>query len=334
MIISIRSSILMLFIILFAMLPNAGGAKTTILIIGGSGGIEDYQQKFTSWGARLKHVLTVKLGHPEENVCWMAERSESIETPDRETSLFHIRSEFNELESKMTDVDDLFVFLTGHGSSLRNEPKFQIPGPDLTAGELNRLVSRVNARRTAVIDTSSSSAGFINILSVPGRIVCTAVKNVNERNAPEFMEFLLQGLEDGSADTNRDGRISILEACGQAASLTDAWYTGEGNLATEHALMDDNGDGRGTRLPIVLNESESDPGSDGHNAANCFLKEHSFSPDTPPELIKHYLSVLETIGAWKKQKNGMDGKDYYAQLEALLIEAAKAHRAIRDAASQ
>lgn len=324
------------FVVLLSTLSSItdGWSKPYALILGGNGGVEEYRQTFFSWGARLKRVLTAEFGFPKEDAVWLAERYESNAQPDGETTLETIQARFERLASAVNPSDTAFVFLIGHGIYLRQTSKFQIPGPDLSAETLNRLLSGLNARYIVIIDASSSSAGFINTLSGPGRIVCTAVKNVNEKNAPEFMEYFLQGLEDGSADLNRDGRISVAEACGQAASLTEAWYTSTGNLATEHALLDDNGDGRGVRLPVANERPgeesvETEQTEDGALAGKCFLKEFTFPPDAPENLVQSYLAILDKISVLKERKSQLDKQDYYTQLEALLIEAATTHRTIR-----
>jgi hypothetical protein len=124
---------------------------------------------------------------------------------------------------------------------------------------------------------------------------------VDEKNATEFMEHFVQGLEDGSADQNRDERISVLEACGQGAVLTAASYLGQGLIQTEHALLDDNGDSLGTRLPIEPDDPAKSaprtppPPKDGADAGLCFVKDFLFPPSVPKDLIESYRSALNEV---------------------------------------
>src|SRR6185295_14800285 len=78
-----------------------------------------------------------------------------------------------------------------------------------------------------------------------GRIVITATRSGQEQNATRFTEFLIAALGATDADTDQDGRISVLEAFVYANRLTADFYTRAGRLATEHALLEDNGDGVG-----------------------------------------------------------------------------------------
>ena len=68
----------------------------------------------------------------------------------------------------------------------------------------------------------------------------------SEKNATRFGGFLADAIADTAADLDQDGGVSVLEAFLFAAKRVEASYKEEGLLATEHALLEDNGDGRGT----------------------------------------------------------------------------------------
>jgi hypothetical protein len=325
--------------------PRAAPASSRDIIICGSGGDKTYEEKFAAWGTRLRKALLGQLGRSAEGVVLLVESADRATTPARASDLETIRSVLKEAANQVGPEDDLFIYLVGHGSCWRNVSRFHIPGPDLTADELARLVEPIPARRLVVVNAASCSAGFINALSRPGRIICAATKSVDEKNATEFMEYFLQGLEDGSADQNRDERISVLETCRQAAALTEASYVGKGLIATEHALLDDNGDGQGTRLVGDLqSDAPSDKSTtataaatdrpDGALAAQCFLRDFMFPPTVPRDLVARYRSLLSRIEELKGKKSAMESQAYYAALETLLVEAAQAHREIRRAGSR
>ena len=295
------------------------------LIVCGSGGEEGYRARFAGWGGRLRKVLVEDLKHPVENVRLLTESGGGAAGV---SSLKNIGAAIERVAQRVTERDDLFVYLIGHGSYRRRTAKLNIPGADLSAGDLETMLKRVGAGRIVVVNAASASAAFINVLSSEGRIVCTSTKSVEERNATRFMDAFIQALEEGSADQNRDGRVSVLEACQQAASLTQAWYTGEGLIATEHALLDDNGDGLGSRLPLVQGSGEGQA-VDGALAERCYLKDFQFPPGTSAELIDAYRAALQDVEAFIRQKPEGGGDGYASQLEALLVKAARIHRKIR-----
>ncbi|HEU5125436.1 MAG TPA: hypothetical protein VFW05_15395, partial [Verrucomicrobiae bacterium] len=81
-----------------------------------------------------------------------------------------------------------------------------------------------------------------------GRIVITATQNGDEENFTRFPEYLVAAISIPATDFDQDGQVSLLEAFIVASARTEEFYTGAGLLATEHALIDDNGDRRGTAL--------------------------------------------------------------------------------------
>jgi hypothetical protein len=311
----------------------AAHADTRHVIICGSGGEPEYVAKFRDWGLRLYTVLAGYAGNNPDHAVLFTENGPSdlpLELAGaQQSNLENIRAVFAQLEAAMSPEDDVIVYLIGHGSFRRDEAKFMIPGPDLSAGELREFLDRLDARRAAVVNGSSSSAGFINVLGSAGHVVCTATKSADERNATEFMRFFVESLEDGSADQDHDGRVSIFEVCNQAAARTAAWYKNEGLIQTEHALLEDNGDGLGTRLPLE-GQQDDDETVDGARAKNIFVKDFVFSPSIPPELIKDYRDALHAVEELKRAKSSLPESDYYAELEALLLQAARANREIRD----
>ena len=314
--------------------PAAQGASYH-LVLCGSGGEAEYTETFRDWGTRLRDALVMRLGVPADNVALLTEAETDNAPPLTTTNLESIRAAFAAISEFVTPGDDVFIYFIGHGSYLKNTSKFHIPGLDLTAAELDALLKALPARRAIVLNGTSSSAAFINVLSAEDRVICAATKSVSEVNATEFMGFFIEGLEDGSADRNHDDRISFLEACEQASELTASWYEREGLLATEHAILDDNGDGLGSRLPIEAFglTAEEDTGDtellDGALARTCYIKDYRFHPNVPRELIDTYLSALEEVASLKDEKLQLAQDAYFARLEELLLKAARANREIR-----
>ena len=92
---------------------------------------------------------------------------------------------------------------------------------------------------------ASASGEFIKPLSGRGRVVVTATRSGQEQNATRFPEHFIAALASREADADQNGRVSVLEAFDYASRLTAEQYKRAGRLATEHALLDDSGDGVG-----------------------------------------------------------------------------------------
>lgn len=329
--------------LLCVVLPSSDArAASYHVILCGSGGEVEFSVRYKDWGTRLQDALVNQLGVPADRVVLLTEGLNEDPPPLVTTSLESIRDTFEALSKQVKDNDDLFTYFIGHGSYLKNVSKFHIPGKDLTAEKFDRLLKSIPAKRLIVMNGTSSSAGFVNVLSGEGRIICVATKSVSEINATEFMGFFIEGLEDGSADRNHDERISILEACEQASELTASWYVSESLISTEHALLDDNGDGLGSRLPIEVfavepakdSDKDAEEILDGALARECFVKDYSFHADVPQELIDTYLGALDAVVALRSNKSELAEDEYFAQLEEILLKAARANREIRSIAAQ
>jgi len=302
--------------------------------------LQEALQNITPGGGENVYLLTENPATPKVKRLFSipadAENSAGVQT-----RMASSRENIERVLRKVRDVADeetnVFVYLIGHGSHRRGISKLAIPGADISADELGVLLDALPASHQIVINSASASAGFINVLSAPGRIICTATKGVEERNATEFMRFFVEALETGAADRDRDERISVLELCSQAAILTANWYESEGLILSEHALLDDNGDGLGTRLPIdssgIADQSADSPG-DGRLAASVWIKELVFPAHVPEDLIAAYQAALERVEAFKEKKAELPADEYYERLEELLVRAARANRAIHVAAEQ
>jgi hypothetical protein len=297
-------------------------ASSVHVIVCGSGGGEPYVERFEDWGQQLRRVLVEQLGHQNDNVHLLTESGMDA----RDVSLLgNIKKTFQEVGRTVSKEDDVFVYLIGHGSYRRNIAKLNVLGEDLTADQLHAWIQNWSARQVVVINAASTSAAFINVLSGRGRIICTSTHNVEARNATQFMAFFIQALASGSADQNRDERISVLEVCQQAGLLTDAWYAEAGYLVTEHALLDDNGDGKGTRLTdITLGQG------DGKKADQCFLLDIHLPIGTPKALGDAYLAAIYSVQVLIEKKAALDSVAYGIQLEQALLKAARINRQIRE----
>ena len=135
--------------------------------------------------------------------------------------------------------------LIGHGTFDGHTAKFNLRGPDVTAEELAEWLKPLK-RPLAVINCASASAPFINRLAGENRVVITATKSGDEQNFARFGQYISAAIADPAADLDKDGQVSLLEAYLTACRQVAEFYEQEARLATEHALLDDNGDGLGT----------------------------------------------------------------------------------------
>jgi hypothetical protein len=291
------------------------------LIINGASGEPAYAKQFAQWTTALRDALAGKFGFAADQVKVLAEKP-----ADKTTTIAtaeEVRKVFGALKNELNADNLLFIFLIGHGS-FDKEAKFNLVGPDIAAAEYNALLSALPARRIVIFDMASASGEFIKPLSAKGRIIVTATRSGQENNATRFTEYFLAALTATDADTDQDGHISVLEAFTYANRLTAEFYTRAGRLATEHALLEDNGDGVGH--PKM-------EGGDGLLARATYLDslsvEQAAANVATAKLLKDRTRLEGEIAQLIARKSSTPEAQYEAELERLFIELAKVNRAIK-----
>ena len=290
------------------------------VIISGASGDSAYAKQFQQWTSSLNSALTERFGFPKNRVKLLTEKP--TETSAAATA-DEVKKLFSSLRTELNSDSVLFVFLIGHGS-LDKEAKFNLVGPDLSASDYNNLLTALPTQRVVIFNMASASGEFIKPLTAKGRVIVTATRSGQENNAARFMEYFLAALKANDTDADQDGHISVLEAFNYANRLTAEFYTRAGRLATEHALLEDNGDGVGhTKME----------GGDGLLARTTYLDSltvaQASANATIAKLMRDRTRLEGEIAQLIGRKSSMPGADYEKELERLFIELAKVNRAIK-----
>jgi len=217
--------------------------------------------------------------------------------------------------------------LIGHGTFDGKQAKFNLRGPDVSASAL-ALWLRPFRRPLVVINTAAASAPFLNQLSASNRVIITATRSGHELNYARFGHYLALSLTDPQADLDKDGQVSLLEAFLAASHQTAEFYKMQGRLQTEHALLDDNGDGLGTPADWfhglrAVKKPKDDAGLDGLLARQLCLVPAEFERALPPEQRARRDELERAVLMHREKKSKMAEEEYYQQLEKLLLELAR-----------
>ena len=206
-------------------------SHTTVIVAVGAPGQEEFGEDFKK-AAQLWSAACEKAG--ASNVVVGLDPTNEVSDLDKLQLA---------LQTEPTNsVQELWLVFIGHGTFDGTEAKFNLRGPDLSATDLAAWLKPFH-RRVAIIDCSSSSSPFINALSGPGRAIVTATRNGFEQNYTRFGTYMAGAITDPKADLDKDGETSLLEAFVAASRRVTEFYDAEGRLCSEHALLDDNGDG-------------------------------------------------------------------------------------------
>jgi hypothetical protein len=107
--------------------------------------------------------------------------------------------------------------------------------------------------------TTSASGFFLKPLASRGRIAISATEADQEVNETLFPLALADVLAAPSTDFDRDhdGTLSVLELYLAVVADVIRRYVEDELIPTEHAQIDDNGDGRGSELQVDFLPPES-----------------------------------------------------------------------------
>ena len=287
-------------------------ATTYYVTVTGLGGEPDYEQHFAMWAKDIEKAL--KTG-PDSKV-------ETLVNVSRE----QVRAALDRIAKQAKPPDAFVLMLIGHGSFDGYEYKINLPGPDLTASELAKLLDQIPASRQLVVNMTSASGGAIEFLRKPNRVVIAATKNGTERNATVFARYWAEALGDPAADSDKNDVVSALEAFRFADKKTVAFYESQNRLATEHAVLEDTGKGEGVRAPSPEN-------GEGLLAAQFPLLRIGATATAAKDPAKLQLlakkeQLEQQIDKLKYDKAAIPPDEYKKQLGALLLQLAKTQEEI------
>jgi hypothetical protein len=311
--------------------PPPIAAQTHILIISGLGGEAKYRDSFSKLASTLADAANKRLGVPDAEIIWLGEDSVSKAPRYKgQSTKANIERELQRLAQRSGPNDQLALVLIGHGSGEGDDAKISLPGPDLSARDFAQLLGRFTTQRVAFIDLTSASGDMLPVISGPNRVVITATKSAFERNESHFGEYFVQAFATDGADTDKDGRVSLLEAFRYASAETKRLYENETRMQTEHPQLDDNGDKTGNPDPDGRT-------GEGVLARRFFLdaggSAAARAASNDPRLAGLYaekFAIEERLESLKGRKASMSAEAYDDQLEKVLVDLALKARSIRE----
>jgi hypothetical protein len=311
----------------FSIAAETNDYRATVIVLVGAPGEEEFGKVFhdaaASWqkAAAAAHAKFIQIGGA--NAMSTNDLQKFRDTLARESS---------------NTVDELWIAMVGHGTHDGRETKFNLHGPDLSANELSNLLATVR-RPIAIIPGTASSAPFIKSLSATNRVIVTATRSGSEENFTRFGRYFAQSIADAEADLDKDGQTSLLEAFLIASRRVAEFYKSEGRLATEHALIDDNGDGMGTpsewfRGIRATKKAQNDAPLDGTRAHQWHLVRSTQDQKLTPEQRKKRDELEIAVVKLRDRKSTMAEEEYYRQLEALLTKLGEIELSTESTASK
>jgi len=299
---------------------TAAAQDTYLLLITGVSGEETLATQYQKWGASVVDGAK-KRGVAAANITYLAEATEKDPARIRaRATRENVSQAFDDIAKRAKEGDEVFILLFGHGTFDGKVGSFNLPGPDLTAVDFARLFERLLPQRIAFVNTSASSGAFLEPLKGPRRVIVTATKTGGERLDTIFPGFFVEALDADTADRDKNGRISVLEAFEYAKAKVAAQYEQGGHILTEHAVLEDGSEGKLAGAVYLSPQRTRDAATVAAAAANPALR-----------ALLDQQDVLERqIAELRLKKDTMDAAQYEAQFEKLATDLALKTREIRD----
>ena len=290
--------------------------QITLVIVTGIAGAEEYTDVFLERSEKWR-AAGLKAG---AELVFIGADEES-EITDRERLKTVLEEQVNVEEGQ------LWLVLNGHGTFNGERGKFNLKGPDVSGEDLAEWLKPCR-RPLALVSGFSASAPFINRLSGKNRVILSATKSGYEVNYSRFGGYISDAIGSLDADFDKDGQVSLLEAFLKGARDTEEFYSLEGRLASEHALIDDTGDARGTgadwyRGVRVIKKSKNQTQPDGRRAHQFHLIRSEFEQQMPKDLREKRDGLELKVLELRDLKDSFDDESaYYERLETLFVELA------------
>ncbi len=301
---------------------RAYAADRYALVVTGATGGAQYTEKYDEWRNSFVQLLQGPLGYKEEHVLLLAEEEFA---GARKATRDNVRAALADLRQRATKDDVVLIVLVGHGSgSDGGEAKFNLVGPDLSAREWAELVRPIPSR-LVFINAASGSFPFLQELAARNRIVITANDSAAQTFETVLPPFLLAAYSDAAADLDKNGRTSVWEAFTFMSAKVRGYFEQRAQLATEHPLLDDDGDGVGRLL--------DEQGPDGVVARTTYLRadpplEDAGNPQRTT-MLRRRAELEQQLEELRARKESMPLDDYENAIEKVLLEIARLDRSLR-----
>jgi hypothetical protein len=306
---------------LFAFPARAADADPTrIILVVGASGADEYGALFSEWSDDW-----VSLADKAEANLVTIGKSDPGKLVDRE----QLKSSIEQVPADGTAP--LWIVMIGHGTYARGVAKFNMRGPDVSADELAQWLGPLK-RPVVIVNCASSSAPFINKLSANNRIVVTATRSGAQQNFARFGEYFSQAIASPESDLDHDDEVSVHEAFLRASNEVRQFYDAEARISTEQALIDDNGDGRGTPAKMFrgvrpVAKAKEGAALDGPRAMRITLSPSGKQLTFTDQERKARAAIEQQLEQIRAGKSELTETEYDAAIEPLMLQLARIYQA-------
>lgn len=315
-----RTLVFALLAVAIAAAPAA--AQSHLLVISGLGGEPRLEAQFHEWSTTMISAARDRFGVPAANITYLAQdpsRAPGLITG--ESTRPNVEGALTRLAARAGPADRILILLIGHGSADDRGARINLPGPDITAEELAKLLDGFPTQKVVVVNAASASGAFLAPLAGPNRAIITATRTGQERNETVFAGFFVDAFASEGADVDKDGLVTVLEAFDYAVTEVGRYYSGANLLQTENPVLE--GDREIARSFALGGAVRSAVAAAGSAATPA---------EVAPELrglVEERQALEAAVEALRSRRDTMDEEVYERELERLLLELARKNQEIR-----
>jgi hypothetical protein len=288
----------------------AAAQRAHVLVVAGLSGEPAYRASFAAAARATREAARTRWGVADSSVIVLTEDSLPVAgVSDGRSTRANVQAGLARLAARARAGDVVLVLLLGHGAGEGAGSRVNLPGPDATAADYAAWLAPLAAQQVVVVNAASGSGDFVPALAAPGRVVITATRSALERNAPRFAAPFAEALGSDAADTDKDGRLSVLELFRFTRAAVARAYEASNTLQVEHPVL-----------------------SDSAAAARiAFAREAAPANARVAALLAERQALESALAALRGRKGAMDAAAYEAELERLLVAIAEKTQAIKAA---
>jgi len=231
--------------------------KTYVLIVGGIN--KDSKEHLAKDRALmgLRRFILDNAGVESGRLSVLVDRESSVRKDSNVSTAGNLKKQIDRFSAEANNGDRFIFYYMGQANIVSDTLRLNLPGPDITDKQLAEWINEIKASSMLIVLDCPCAGLAVKDVAGPNRIIigaCTA----DQHYSTQFSEYFVPALLDEGSDTDKDGRISLLEAFTSASRSVDDFYRRQALLTTETPVLEDNADGIPSRQPWRYKQDKMD----------------------------------------------------------------------------
>jgi hypothetical protein len=205
----------------------------------------------------LRRFLIDNAGVKSDELSVLVDRESSLHKDSAFSTADNLKKQIERITAVVSNNDRFIFYYTGQANIVSDTLRLNLPGPDITHKQLAGWFDGINASSMLIVLDCPGAGLAVTAVTGRNRVIIGACI-ADQHYSTKFSEYFMPALLDKESDTDKDGRISLLEAFTSASKNVDDFYRRQALLTTETPVLEDNADGIPSRQPWKYGENNMD----------------------------------------------------------------------------